>query len=202
MKGGMKRWLYTKLCNFIYKHPVAYQIADKLVFRKYGQEWRELAALKIPRKGRTLEIGCGRSPAIRQGIVLDLSLSMLNKMERKPERVAICASSLQMPFRNESFDSAISVFPPGIAADNGFFEQKKFWQELAGVLDKNGVCVAAVYVEYKNWFFKLISKVLDPLPPNFWENLQKIAPEFKVGVEKETDSAGNKLVLAIAKKKN
>lgn len=196
----MKRWLYTKLCNFFYKHPIAYQIADKLAFRKYGQEWRELAALKI--SGRVLEIGCGRSPAIRQGIALDFSLPMLKKMERKPERVAICASSLQMPFKNESFYSAISVFPPGIAADNGFFEQRKFWQELARVLGKNGICVAAVYVEYKNWFFKLISKILDPLPPNFWENLQRIAPEFNLEMKKETDSANNKLVFAIAKKKN
>lgn len=198
----MKRWLYTVLCNFIYRHPRIYKLMCGVLFFGQDHQWREIAAAKIPAGKRAIELGCGMFPALKEGVVVDSSPKMIDHA-MAGQAAKICASALDLPMiHDNSFDYALSVFPPGIAADNGFFQQKKFWQELHRILDKNGIYVAAIYIKYNNLLGKLSSGILDPLPKDFWEKLRSLAPEFEIAEEKESDNKGNIVVMAIAKKKS
>lgn len=196
----MARWVLTIMCDLIYCHPVFFNFLNTILFWGQDIHWRKIALSKLPTSGRIIELGCGMFPIIERGILLDSSLPLLKKAPAS-NKSKVSASALALPFRAKSFECALSVFPPGVAADNGFFQRKTFWKELHRVLTENGVCVAALYIKYKNLIGKLSSWLLDPLPENFWPKIKEIAPDFEIRSEEVTDQFGNKVVLAIAKKR-
>lgn len=193
------RWGLTIICDFIYCHPVFFNFLNKILFWGQDVHWRKIALSKLPVGKKTLELGCGMFPTIDQGVLLDASIPLLKKAPAE-NRPKVSASSLALPFRAESFECALSVFPPGVGADNGFFQKGKFWEELSRILVKDGVYVAVLYIKYKGIISRFSSLLLDPLPTELWPRIKEMAPDFEIGSEEVTDQFGNKVVLAIAKK--
>ncbi|NIM06480.1 MAG: hypothetical protein GTO55_08715 [Armatimonadetes bacterium] len=159
-----------------------------------------MAADLIPQGSRTVELGCGMNPAIKSGAVLDLSLPLLKEVPAQRGRPRICASALSLPFRQRSLLHALSIFPPGISAEQGFFQEEEFWNELGRVLGPRGGYVALVYVLYRNRVWRLLAQVIDPFPSDFWKKTKAAAKGFEISEEVEVDPWGNQLILVQAAK--
>lgn len=196
---GSFRKVFTFACEVIYKHPTLYKIADHILCRN-SPEWRKITGGFVENGGKVLELGCGRFPAITNGLLLDSSLPLLK--EAPAQFLKICSTANYLPFRDKSFDTAISVFPPGIGADEGFFQEKKFWQEIHRVLTDEGKYISLIYINYNSWFSRISSKILDPLLRDFWDNLRKIAEGFEISSNQWYDNKKNRLVFVKAEKKN
>lgn len=197
----MRRKILTFLFEFTYRHPLVARISSKLIFGEKPHCWRRIAEARIPLERKsTLELGCGMYPALNRGTILDLSLPLLDKVINYEGRSKVCASALSLPFKRESFSHALSIFPPGIAADNGFFQEERFWEELNRVLSPGGTLVAAVYVIYGSRFERLLARIIDPLPPGFWEKTKELAKGLKISKGHQVDPWGNKLIFVRARK--
>lgn len=195
---GKFRKVFSCACKFIYRHPTLYKIADKIAF-SHAPEWRKIAGRFVENGGKILELGCGRFPAITNGLLLDSSLPLLK--EAPAQFLKICSAANSLPFRDKSFDSAISVFPPGVGADEGFFQEKKFWQEIHRVLTDGGKYISLIYIDYNGGWSRFSSKILDPLLRDFWDNLRKIAEGFEISSNQWFDHKKNRLVFVKAEKK-
>lgn len=200
-KMGRKffRKIFTWACKFIYKHPTLYKIADNILCRN-SPEWRKITGKFAENQNKVLEVGCGRFPAPSKGALLDSSIPLL-KVAPSEGFLKVCSSANELPFRNKAFDCILSVFPPGIGADEGFAQEEKFWREACRVLSDNGKFIVLVYINYKNWFLRFISSILDPLKQDFWDNLWKITGRFKISRYDQLDSKGNGMIFVIAEKK-
>ncbi len=196
----MRRKFLTWLFAFGYKHPLFVKTGQNFLFGGKINRWREAAAARIPQGKRTLEMGCGMFPAIDHGILLDVSLPLLRNIRPGKDQQVMCASVFVLPFPDGSIDSAVSVFPPGVAADEGFFGDQAFWEELYRVLAKDGVYVAAVYVEYRQRFWKFLARLIDPFPKEFWGETKALASGFILTEELYVDPFGNRLIIVEAKK--
>jgi len=195
----LRKKVFTLLCKFIYRHPLIYAIADKICFPN-APKWREITAKFITPGERVLELGSGRYPAIKTGTAIDTSWPLLGSAPASLWKV--CASANRLPFQAETFDRIVTIFPPGIGADEGFFQKKEFWEELHRVLSPNGCFVALIYIQYKNFLLRLLSKILDPLLESFWKNLGELTKNFYQISDYIKDSKGNGLVFVIAQKKS
>jgi SAM-dependent methyltransferase len=159
-----------------------------------------MIAKLVKRESKILEIACGIFPAIKNGIVLDKSLLLLQNIEANGNLKTVCASALSMPFSENSFDFAVSVFPPGITTDGEFFLDRHFWAELRRILSDNGVYIAVIYVLYKAKFWRFLAKMVDPLPKEFWEELDNVAFDFHIKERRISDPFGNILLVVEATK--
>ena len=190
------RKIFTLSCKFFYRHPSLYALADKISFTN-SDEWRKVAGELVKSEGKILELGCGRFPAIPHGSLLDSSLPLLKQASDK--FVRICSSANTLPFRDKTFNCALSIFPPGIAADEGFFQEINFWKEIRRVLEDNGKFVSLIYIIHSSRL-SYLSRILDPLWQDFWENLRKISEGFKISRKDLIDSQGSTMIFVIAEK--
>lgn len=196
---GRFRKVFTFACKFIYKHPTLYKIADRILCRN-SPEWRKITGKFSENQSRVLEVGCGRFPAPSKGALLDSSMPLL-KAAPSEGFLKICSSANELPFKNGAFDCVLSVFPPGIGADEGFAQEQKFWREIRRVLSDNGKFIVLIYIYYKNWFLRFISSILDPLKQDFWDNLWKVTEGFQISRYDQFDSKGNGMIFVKAEKK-
>lgn len=195
----MRRKILTLIFRGAYRHPLIFKIGDALLFGKKMRAWRKLARLTLPDNG-VLEIGCGMNPAVEKGVALDYSLPLLKEFPERERARRVCASALSLPFATGTFPYALSVFPPGISADEGFFIDPRFWKELRRVLKNGGFYVALVYVEYRSALMRVLAKIIDPLPADFWEWVKAAANGFEVGGFWEPDVWGNRLLFVKAQR--
>lgn len=195
----MRRKTLSLIFRTAYRHPLIFKIGNALLFGKKMRVWRKLARLTVPDNG-VLEIGCGMNPATEEGVALDYSLSLLKEVRDWERAKKVCASALSLPFASGSFRYVLSVFPPGISADEGFFIEPRFWKELRRVLKSGGFYVALVYVEYRSALMRVLAKIIDPLPADFWKWVKAAANGFEMGGFWEPDVWGNRLLFVKAQR--
>ncbi|GMR19076.1 MAG: hypothetical protein BMS9Abin34_202 [Patescibacteria group bacterium] len=196
----MRRKVLTLLFGFTYRHPTIFSVTGKLIFGGKSEIWRDVASLLVPLEAKVLELGCGMNSAVERGVVVDYSLALIKAVPPRISRKRICTSVLALPFRERAFDFVLAIFPPGIAADHGFFHQKGFWEELERVLSPSAECIFLVYVSYKSLFWRFLARVIDPLPGDFWAKTGELARGFKISEQTRLDPWGNSLVFVRAVK--
>jgi len=195
----MRKKLLGLVFDFVYRHPTIFRVFSDIIFGEKMRVWRKMAATEMPKTPNVLEIGCGMYPAIDRGVVLDASLPLLGNIPPGSGYRSVWASATNLPFPDGSFDAVLSVFPTGVVTD-GFFRDRAFWQEVLRVLSVGGMYIAAVHVAYRSWFWKILVRIIDPFPKNFWQTTRSLAAGFHIRERRVMDPWGNELIVAEATK--
>ena len=95
-----------------------YDIGVRILFGPFWRRWQETVLSHV--QGRVLEVGCGTGLLLERlcrrgdGVGVDVSTGMLKRASKRLGRKAagnlVLADAQRLPFNDQSFDSAVSVF--------------------------------------------------------------------------------------------
>jgi len=114
-------------------------------------EKKEFFSLFQTKKGLILDLGCGTGnyTGILNAIGLDKSFNMLKIAYKKfPNIPFVCGDALFLPFKDESFDSVISI-----TLFEFLFSPKKALIEIYRVLKPKGEIIIGTLNTFSLWFF-------------------------------------------------
>ncbi len=120
---------------------------------------REMEAMKKHVKGLVLDIGCGTgvyTDVADDYVGIDTAKNMLEEARKKSNRVFVAASAEELPFGNETFDTAICMFTVLNLCD-----YKKAAREMRRVLKNGGFAVVSVASVWDRKNYRFLDKLRD-----------------------------------------
>lgn len=138
-----------------------YDRVERMLFAGAWRSWRKAAVALVPDSARTiLDLGAGTGAMARaclqnklpaRVIAVEPSRPMIGRRTIRPfGETVLRAKASHLPLRDSSIDVVTVGFP------GPYIREAATWDELARVLDQNGVVIA------------LIGGVLDPAMPRPW----------------------------------